>query len=261
MYILTFKTSRSKYFQEGLEMARKLGGSWDGKTMVLEIPADRLLNAYDRLLPLFEIVGNWSSLKATYKGKKVDPYRFILVMHFLKECAGMRKKEPMHCWLNLEEQGWGCKRISNVMYQLGGNGVYEWNEKYWYNFGRFNDKNEWIIDKERIYQRLNGFAEDKGLTVCPFFRAGYLKESVDRLPDKIVPDEESFRLFYEEEFYKGKKIRVPVNIRHIPESGGKDAQEAGKYDPGAIIPVNHDGIRKQKKEPEGERFWNKFSKN
>jgi hypothetical protein len=31
MYILTFKKSRSVYFEKGLALAKKLGGSWDGE--------------------------------------------------------------------------------------------------------------------------------------------------------------------------------------------------------------------------------------
>ena len=30
MFILTFKRSRSKYFEKGLALAEKLGGTWDG---------------------------------------------------------------------------------------------------------------------------------------------------------------------------------------------------------------------------------------
>jgi len=48
MYILTFKASRSKYFQTGLKMARSLGGTWDGETMVLNISESMLLSAYER---------------------------------------------------------------------------------------------------------------------------------------------------------------------------------------------------------------------
>jgi len=38
MYILTFKRSKSIYFEKGLDLAISLGGKWDGQQMVLEIP-------------------------------------------------------------------------------------------------------------------------------------------------------------------------------------------------------------------------------
>jgi hypothetical protein len=261
MYILTFKTSRSKYFQKGLKMARRLGGTWDGETMVLRIPESRLLRAYDRLLPLFEIVGRWSSLRATFRGHKVEPYRFILMMHFIKECAGKRSYDRDHCWLYPEEKGWGCKRLSNVQYQVLGDGEYSWNERYWYNFGRFNELNEWVIDKETLYQRLYSHAEVTGLALCPFFDVKKLKKALEGLPARIVPDDKSFRVHYEEEFYKGERVKVPVNIRHIPDPPDKyERQQTGierKYNPDAIIPIDHSLGKK----PTRGRFWKRFSKN
>ena len=102
MFKLEFKKSRSAYFQKGLDEAIWLGGKWDGETMVLEIPDDQLMKAYDLLLPLFEIVGNWKSLKGTFNGAEVDPYRFILYMHFVDECADLSRTDPENCWPNIE---------------------------------------------------------------------------------------------------------------------------------------------------------------
>jgi hypothetical protein len=260
VYILSFRTSRSKYFRKGLNMAIGLGGTWDGKTMILNIPDNKLLGAYEMLLPLFEIVENWSSLKATYNGKEVEPYRFILVMHFIRQCAGMRKKDRLHCWLNVEEKGWGCKRISNIMYGLSGNGEYRMNEKYWYNFGKFDEKNEWIIDRERLFRRLSSFAEEKGLTLCPYFRTGEVKRAVERLPSSILADDISFRLFYEEDYYKGRKVRVPVNIRHISNTD-PESRIIGEYNLDAIKPIDFDKLRKKRPEPVSDIFWKRFSRN
>ena len=260
MYILSFRTSRSKNFRRGLDMAIGLGGTWDGKTMVLNIPDSELLGAYEKLLPLFEIVENWSSLKATYNGKEVEPYRFILILHFIRECARMRKKDRLHCWLYGKEKGWGCKRISNIMYELSGSGVYRTNEKYWYNFGHFDEKNEWIIDREGLYLRLSTFAEERGLTLCPYFRIGEVKRAVERLPSSIVPDDISFRLFYEEDYYKGKKVRVPVNIRHI-SSTDPQAGIIKEYNLDAINPKDFDRSGKKRTGSLSGRFWNQFSRN
>lgn len=241
-------------------MAIGLGGTWDGKAMILNIPDNKLLGAYEMLLPLFEIVENWSSLKATYNGKEVEPYRFILVMHFIRQCAGMRKKDRFHCWLNVEEKGWGCKRISNIMYGLSGNGEYRRNEKYWYNFGQFDEKNEWIIDRERLFRRLSSFAEEKGLTLCPYFRTGEVKRAVERLPSSILADDISFRLFYEEDYYKGRKVRVPVNIRHISNTD-PESRNMREYKLDAIKPTDPERYGKKRPEPVSGIFWKRFSRN
>jgi hypothetical protein len=261
MYILTFKSSRSKYFQKGLDMARELGGTWDGETMVLKVPEDGLLDAYDMLLPLFQIVSNWSSLRASYRGKEVDPYRFILVMYFIRECAEIRKENQEHCWLISGEKGWGCKRISHIMYQLLGDGQYRRNDKYWYNFGGFNEHNEWVVDKEELYRRLSSFAEEKGLTICPYFRDREVRKAVDALPSSIVPDNKSFRVYYEEDHFHGRKVKVPVNIRHIPDPPDKYKKQETHYNADAIIPIDKDTFRKLHTEPLKGSFWNLFSKN
>lgn len=247
MYILTFNTSRSKYFQQGLNTATGLGGTWDGESMILKIPESRLLGAYDRLLPLFQIVGRWSSLRATFRGKEVEPYRFILMMHFIKECAGRRSYDRDHCWLYSEEEGWGCKRLSKIQYQVLGNGKYSRNDRFWYNFGRFNEKNEWVIDKETLFQHLYRHAEITGLALCPFFDVKNLNDALGRLPARIVPDDTLYRVHYEEEFYKGERVKVPLNIRHIPDQTNKQKQPPAE-------------IERRDNPPTG-RFWKRFSRN
>lgn len=260
MYILTFKRSRSKYFEKGLNLAERLGGTWDGETMVLKIPESKLMKAYDRLMSLFGVVGRWSSLRATFKGRDVDPYRFILNMHFIMDCARERSFNPDHCWLYADEQGWGCRMINNILYLLLGDGKYAWNEKYWYNFGGFDEKNEWIIDKDIVYQRLIEYAEGEGLDVCSYFNAEWVRKAVDKLPSRIVPDDKEFRIYYEEEYFKGERIKVPVNIRHIPDPPDKYDFQPRKYDVDAIIPIDH-SLAKKPKKPPGGRFWKRFSKN
>jgi len=167
-------------------MAISLGGTWDGETMVLRIPESKLMKAYDRLMDLFGVVQRWSSLRATFKGRDVDPYRFILNMHFIMECARERSFNPDHCWLYGDEEGWGCRMINNVLFHLLGDGKYKWNEKYWYNFGRFNSKNEWVIDKSEILERLIDFSGIKGLHICPHFKEEEVKKAVEGLPGRII---------------------------------------------------------------------------
>jgi len=136
--------------------------------------------------------------------------------------------------------------------------------KHWYNFGRFDEKNDWIIDKDRLYQKLMEFVEEKGLNVCPFFKAKWVRQAVDKLPSRIAPDDQEFRIYYEEEYYKGKRVEVPVNIRHIPDPPDKYQQpQSGmerRYNPDAIIPIDHNLDKKPKKPPRG-RFWKRFSRN
>ena len=150
--------------------------------------------------------------------------------------------------------------INNILYLLLGDGKYDWNEKYWYNFGRFDEKNEWIIDKDRLYQRLIEYAEGEGVDVCSYFNAEWVRKAVDKLPSRIIPDDKEFRIYYEGEYFKGEQIKVPVNIRHIPDPPDKYDLQPRKYDVDAIIPIDHSLAKKPKKSSRG-RFWKRFSKN
>lgn len=134
-----------------------------------------------------------------------------------------------------------------MQYQVLGNGEYSRKERFWYNFGRFNEKNEWVIDKETLYQRLYRHAEVTGLALCPFFDVKKLRRALTELPDRIVPDDKLFRVHYEEEFYKGGRVEVPVNIRHIPNP-----------------PATYERQQTEKEStdnPPTGRFWNRFSRN
>ena len=240
MYILTFNRSRSKYFEEGLDLAERLGGFWDGKLMTLKIPDDLLFDAYELLLPIFEIIQNWSSTRATYNGRKVHPYKFILSMHFLNECVVESKRDGKSCWLHDDCQGWSCKKITNIFFLESGNGKYKSNDRYWYNFGSFNSKNEWVIDKPKIFNKLIQFAENNGLYVCPHFSEKKVKKSVDNLRSKIIPDNIAYKIHYTELYSKGEKIEFPENIRHISQKyQDQEGSKSLKYDPEKILPIRH----------------------
>lgn len=238
MYILTFKRARSKYFEEGLDLAIQLGGKWDGETLRLEIPGDQLLGAYDTLLPLFFLVQHWSSLRATYNGKPVNPYRFILYMKFVRECSWKSTENPRNCYSWVDVPGWGCKKLDHIFYVIRGSGKYSSNEKYWYNFGHFK-KNVWVIDKETLLQRLKSFALKKGLNRCPHFDMAFLEKAVQELPVKIIPDGVEFRYHYDVDYYKGKEVKVPVNIRHISEEWDDFDYSEKPYTRPILIPIVH----------------------
>jgi hypothetical protein len=125
--------------------------------------------------------------------------------------------------------------LDNVYFLELGNGEYESNNRYWYNFGRFNSKNEWVIDKPAIYKNLVLFAEENGLNVCPHFSQGKLKDSVDQLPSKIIIDNVAYRIHFTDFSFKGETIKFPENIRHIsPRYRDQGVSSKMKYDSSKI---------------------------
>ena len=112
--------------------------------------------------------------------------------------------------------GWTCKKITNIFFLESGDGDYENNQRYWYNYGKFNNKNEWVIDKAGIYKKLIHFAKTNALNLCPYFSAEKVKAAVEQLRSEIIPDDITFRIHYTDIYERGEHLKFPENIRHIP---------------------------------------------
>lgn len=229
MYTLTFQRSGSKHFQKALNHVHNLGGTWDGQTARLEIPEDKLMEAYEEIHFLFGYIQKWKSLRATFRGKPVHPYRFIfLVWLNVTNCKEEREKsmDTKHCWTSMDSQGWGCKRINSILRYVKGASKYKISNRYWYNFGGFIKNDTWKINKDLILQKIEKEIESKALHICPFFDMENVKKAVDSLPKYVRVDNIEFSPHYVPEYVDGKKEMVATNIRHVvPPSGRVDIQE------------------------------------
>ncbi|MEI6865570.1 hypothetical protein [Flavicella sp.] len=213
MYCLTFKKNRSKHFQQAFDFAKELNCDVDGDLITIRIPEELLINAYAMIRTLFGIIQKWKGTTATYNGNKVNPYQFILQAHQIGECSSEFAINKNNC-LTGDSSAWSCNKINNIFYREGGSGKYKTNGKYWYNYGYFEGK-KWIIDKDRLHEKLLKYVESKGINLCPVFELKNLHHAVANLPNFIVPDDISYRIHFEEKYIKGQKILIPNNIRHV----------------------------------------------
>ncbi len=236
MYILTFKRSKSKFFQKALNHAINVGASWDGTTAKLMIAEKDLLTAYEDLLILFQYIQNWSSTKATFRGKPVLPYRFIfLVWRTVNDCSKQKSEteDPRHCWTTCDSKGWGCRQLHRILRYGKGNPRYKTSNRFWYNFGEFTNYNTWRINKPLIMQRLEKEIDDKVLFLCPYFQLETIQDAIDSLPEYVKVDNIQFSLYHSPEYIDGIKRMVPVNIRHVvPPKPITTIQEIINNDPG-----------------------------
>lgn len=204
MYVLTFKKNKSKFFPEALAFAEELGGTLKNGIVTIEIKD--VLNAYMQIRSLFSFIQNWKGTTATYNGKPVHPYQFLLHAHWVGDCFEDREIDK-DCG-----GGWSCMKIDNLRYNIPDR-PYK-SHKYWYRYGHFQDA-KWIINKKKIYQVLLKYAEEKAITLCPFFDETKLQAAVNGLPDFIIPDNKTFATTYQERYAEGEKIQVPDNILHL----------------------------------------------
>ena len=220
MYTLTFHRSASKHFQKALNHLHNLGGTWDGQTARLEVPEDRLMDAYEEIGFLFGYIQQWKSLKATFRGKPVPPYRFIFqVWNTVNNCKEEKEQtvDQRYCWSSIDAKGWGCKHVQRIQRYVQGPAKYRTSNRYWYNFGEFIDKNTWRINKPLILEKIRKEVEDKALYLCPYFSVDAIEEAVKSLRDFVKVDNQQFCHYCTHEYIDGEKKSVPVNIRHIPQ--------------------------------------------
>ncbi len=218
MFTISFQKSRSDAFPKALKIALQLGATFDGETIRLEISIPKLLYAYEDLFPLMELIHSWKSLTTTYKGKKVHPYRFIFfVWKNVRQCAQDHNNSMNghHCWFATDSPGWGCKYFNRIFRYPQGPGNYKTSNKYWYNFGSFDETGRWVINKNYLLERLAAEIQEKVIDTCPYFDFENVRKAVQDLPDSVVIDNLFFRRHYISEYINGEKIQKAVNIRHI----------------------------------------------
>ena len=205
MYVLTFRKNKSKYFPTALKFAMELNCTY--KNGIVRIEIKDVLNAYAQIRTLFSYIQKWEGTSATFKGKPVHPYQFLLHAHWIGDCHDKRTID------NNCGNGWGCIKIDNLRYHLPDRPFKS--HKYWYQYGFFSGQ-KWFVDKDKIYSILLKYAEDKAITSCPFFDEIKLRAAVDNLPDYLIPDNVTFGITFIEQYAGGQKVQVPDNILHLP---------------------------------------------
>jgi len=219
MLQITLKKSKSKAYGFAFEMMLQLGavpGSWG---VVLNIAEHDISNSYNSLMQLIELIGKWKSVSATFRGERVNLFRFVFQQYNSIAACGSEKTQSQDenfCTMQYDIPSWGCRLIQHTLLYNTGNGNYERSGIYWYNYGFFSEDGTWIIDKERIYARIVKEVESKALDICPYFSVAAIEKVVFRdLPDYIIPDNYSYRLHYEKIYEGGREYIRAVNIRHI----------------------------------------------
>ncbi len=227
MFILSFEKSRSPKFQKALDIAINLRGRFDGQTVIIELSGwDDISNLYEKLLPLMSIISTWKSVKAKFNGKSVNTFSFMMHTRRLKECSENHSDaDDNYCWESATYKGWGCRLVNNLLLYPLQNASYKRNDLYWYNFGNFDSRGIWVINKPLILETLLKHAENNGMDLCPFFNIDRIFEAVENLPFEIKIDNVSWEYYYEPGYVGSSIERIPTNIRHIPVLSQEDQRK------------------------------------
>lgn len=211
MFILTFKKSSSKKYTAALKAAVKIGCVLVDDQVVIELTDPELLYSYESLKELLRIIHLWKSVDARYRGKRINPFRFIFIIYTnIRQCAEQKNCsiDPKHCWRDNDNEGWGCKFLHPFRKEISGSGEYKKSNQYWYNFGARED-GTWKVDKRLIAEKIGKYIDDGRLHLCPFLDMERVRDIIMELPDSIQIDRVNFRPF--------KADGKDVNIRHTPQ--------------------------------------------
>ncbi|WP_407350083.1 hypothetical protein VNN41_06610 [Lactococcus garvieae] len=129
--------------------------------------------SYSDFETLYKLIKDWKSTFVLLNGEIIDKK----AMSKLNMCLGdkVRYKDPTFCFGASEYTAnpFGCHRLMITPSQ-----------KPWWEYGFFNNRKEWIIDKQQLKEQIlnkSSFYEN-----CPYFRLEKSLAVVDMLPDKLT---------------------------------------------------------------------------
>lgn len=137
MYTLIIGNSKSPKFNRAIDVAKLMGGEYDGSKITITIKES--MKVYEKLFPLFKLnVLNWKNTRAYYEGKKINPYRFALKMKQKRRTFYAQVLEELddgHL-LDYTEPFLYYKRKENTFYFQGINNSFslEFKDKLLYDF-------------------------------------------------------------------------------------------------------------------------------
>jgi AAA+ superfamily predicted ATPase len=119
-----------------------------------------------------------------------------------------------HCSISSELVGWGCRFLTSISldlpktsYNLGGK------NRYWFQFGFFENETIWKIDKSKIKEILLREVEQACLESCSVFKKDEVLQKIETLPEEIdLNDSVSWAVEYKEEVQGDAIELVPVSI-------------------------------------------------
>lgn len=112
-------------------------------------------------------------------------------------------------------EGWGYPMLGKVKRYLPKTKMEAFSGVYWYQFGEFDEFQNWLVDKERLLGALLEEAWDAKLWLCPSFDPNRISAIVQRLPEVLkTSDRGNWRVFVNDVVENGKVVSKPVGVLH-----------------------------------------------
>jgi len=217
---IVFAKSSSVYYKDALEKSRAFSKYYpigeNNFTNRIIIDQEEFRKKYDEIQKLFSIISNWSHSELYFNDRKITFWEINSFLDIIKCQNGyeISPNQEYYCQHEDDKFGWSCKFLTNIRRQVANNASYYNRPKYWFNYGYFENKDSWIINKQSILSTLKQEALEKKVNVCKYFNFEKLEQTVSTLPDKInLVENENWEPVFEE-INDGIIIeKRPVNVK------------------------------------------------
>lgn len=139
-------------------------------TLTFAFAGKEIIQNIDVILGLYHVAGHLKSFTAYLNNRLMYSLDFAKLTHIF-ECHNSHPCKKM---------SWGCQHLKSVrLYQGAPNGP------FWFEFGRLESDDVWIIDKQQILYVLEQEIFQNLIYFCPQLSIEHIKTVIAKLPDKL----------------------------------------------------------------------------
>jgi len=188
---IIFNKSTSQYYDTVIKLAKKFDDyKQDEKTNIISISVQELNKKRTIVQGIINYVITWKYTSLSFNDKPIDLtgiHRLSQILNCSNEYDNVFNKDS-HCYIdNQFIEGWRCKYISDIKRHIP-NDIWDYNRnhgKYWFDYGKFDDNGNWIIDKKSLENAISKEVDEKNVFICPYYSENNIKNIINDLPNII----------------------------------------------------------------------------
>ncbi|QTL99878.1 zinc-ribbon domain-containing protein [Iocasia frigidifontis] len=177
---IKFRYSSSRNYKRAIDIASNFDSySTEGKDKDIEHSVTIPLTEINYIFNLMDLISNWKTAEFYLDGKAVSKSDIYRPLNCYKEKVESYDQQR-YCFgeEDYNMNFWGCKKLNMPFNRYSA-------QSGWLSYGQFNDSNEWVFNKDKIYHEL--MKNIKEYEICPALNVENVKEKFKKFPQKINP--------------------------------------------------------------------------
>jgi len=223
-YNFTIRFGRERYpeYPRVLTLASKFGMYLPAKEgeayHVIKTGNSEVMAKYEVFDELMNTISDWASVRLLHDGLEYMPDEFALdEKAAIVTCYHKYlRSESKDTYCDMKRPScWGCRMLDGIVLHHE-KAPFSKAEKYWYQFGSFDDNNTWRIQREELIKALEEIVYRKNIHFCPIFEYKFFRRYIAVLPVLIhLPDPTHWEILYRNDSQISMKNWEPLSIMHI----------------------------------------------